>query len=112
MLTPWHLCRRGRHGHFYENDPTHGFESDMTAEEIFNMFFGGGFPGQTVYVRRGDPTSRFRQGAHYQRHYQQAQENREVGEYSTHKQNYVLLLAARTFISLLVGVIKVDNDAV
>eukprot|EP00093_Oithona_nana_P006497 06497.XXX_171405_172296_1 [CDS] Oithona nana genome sequencing. len=33
--------RRTRHG-FYENDPTHGFESDMTAEEIFNMFFGGG----------------------------------------------------------------------
>ena len=31
---------RGRHG-FYEHDPTHGFESDMTAEEIFNMFFGG-----------------------------------------------------------------------
>ena len=87
MLTPYHLCRRGRHGHFYENDPTHGFESDMTAEEIFNMFFGGGFPGQTVYVRRGDPTSRFRQGAHYQRHYQQAQENREVGEYSSHKKN-------------------------
>ena len=31
---------RGRQG-FYEHDPTHGFESDMTAEEIFNMFFGG-----------------------------------------------------------------------
>ena len=30
---------RGRHG-FYEQDPTHGFESDMSAEEIFNMFFG------------------------------------------------------------------------
>ena len=28
---------RGRHG---EPDPTHGFESDMSAEEIFNMFFG------------------------------------------------------------------------
>lgn len=28
---------RGRHG-FYEQDPTHGFESDMSAEEIFNMF--------------------------------------------------------------------------
>jgi len=73
--------RRGRHG-FYEHDPTHGFESDMTAEEIFNMFFGGGFPGQTVYVRRGDPTSRFRQGAHYQRHYNQAQENREGNNFA------------------------------
>ena len=25
----------------------------MTAEEIFNMFFGGGMPGSSVYVRRG-----------------------------------------------------------
>jgi DnaJ family protein B protein 12 len=53
---------RGRHG-FYEQDPTHGFESDMSAEEIFNMFFGGGFPSQSVYVRRG------RTSAHFQRHY-------------------------------------------
>ena len=44
--------RRGRNG-FYEFDPTHGFEADMTAEEIFNMFFGGGFPSQTVYARGG-----------------------------------------------------------
>merc|ERR1719232_2284107 len=53
---------RGHHG-FYEYDPTHGFESDMTAEEIFNMFFGGGFPSQSVYVRRG------RASTHFQRHY-------------------------------------------
>lgn len=25
----------------------------MTAEELFNMFFGGGYPGGSVYVRRG-----------------------------------------------------------
>ncbi len=42
-----HRRHRGRGG-FYEYDPTHGFEADMTAEEIFNMFFGGGFPSQTV----------------------------------------------------------------
>ena len=29
------------------------FQGDMTAEEIFNMFFGGGMPGSNVYVRRG-----------------------------------------------------------
>lgn len=52
----------GRRG-FHEHDPSHGFESDMTAEEIFNMFFGGGFPSQSVYVRRG------RTSAHFQRHY-------------------------------------------
>ena len=42
---------RGRHG-FYEHDPTHGFESDMTAEEIFNMFFGGGetFPNYSNFT--------------------------------------------------------------
>ena len=27
------------------DDPSHGFQADMTAEEIFNMFFEGGMPG-------------------------------------------------------------------
>ncbi|XP_023949989.2 dnaJ homolog subfamily B member 12 [Bicyclus anynana] len=39
------------HHQFYAR----GFESDLTAEELFNMFFGGtGFPGAgpTVYARR------------------------------------------------------------
>ena len=27
--------------------------ADVTAEELFNMFFGGSFGGQNVYVRRG-----------------------------------------------------------
>lgn len=27
---------------FHDHDPSHGFEADMTPEEIFNMFFGGG----------------------------------------------------------------------
>lgn len=58
---------RGRRSGFYEHDPTHGFEADMTAEEIFNMFFGGGFPTHTV----GRGGMRFRQQAHFQRHFQQ-----------------------------------------
>ncbi|KAG8040122.1 hypothetical protein G9C98_000692 [Cotesia typhae] len=29
-----------------------GFEADITAEELFNMFFGGGFPQQEFYMRR------------------------------------------------------------
>ena len=46
--------RRSHHHGFYEyDDPSHGFQADMTAEEIFNMFFGGGMPGSSVYVRRG-----------------------------------------------------------
>ena len=67
-----HHHHRGRGG-FYEYDPTHGFEADMTAEEIFNMFFGGGFPSQTVYMRRGQGqgggAAAFRRQAHYQRHF-------------------------------------------
>lgn len=28
-----------------------GFESDFTAEEVFNMFFGGGFPQQRMHTQ-------------------------------------------------------------
>jgi len=45
--------RRGNGGFYEYEDPSHGFQGDMTAEEIFNMFFGGGMPGSSVYVRRG-----------------------------------------------------------
>lgn len=46
--------RRTNRGGFYEyEDPSHGFQGDMTAEEIFNMFFGGGMPDGSVYTRRG-----------------------------------------------------------
>ena len=82
-LTTYIFCNflLSRSG-FYEHDPSHGFESDMTAEEIFNMFFGGGFPSQTVYMRRGtgDPTGRFRTSAHSHRtyHSHQSAESREV----------------------------------
>ncbi|KYQ54378.1 DnaJ like protein subfamily B member 12 [Trachymyrmex zeteki] len=31
---------------------TRGFEADITAEELFNMFFGVGFPQQEFYMRR------------------------------------------------------------
>ena len=40
--------RRTQRSGFYEyEDPSHGFQGDMTAEEIFNMFFGGGMPGSS-----------------------------------------------------------------
>lgn len=45
--------RRSNGGFYTYDDPSHGFQGDMTAEEIFNMFFGGGMPGSSVYVRRG-----------------------------------------------------------
>lgn len=50
---PVRSTRSHRHGFYEYDDPSHGFQADMTAEEIFNMFFGGGMPGSNVYVRRG-----------------------------------------------------------
>ncbi|XP_035217586.1 dnaJ homolog subfamily B member 14-like [Stegodyphus dumicola] len=49
-------CKRSsfqRHSGYYEY--TRGFESDISAEELFNMFFGGGFPAgmsANSYTRR------------------------------------------------------------
>ena len=34
--------------------------ADISAEEIFNMFFGGGFPSSTIYVRRNNHQNRYR----------------------------------------------------
>lgn len=38
-----------RHRGFYEDE----FEGDISPEDLFNMFFGGGFPAGHVNVRRG-----------------------------------------------------------
>ncbi|XP_015126298.1 dnaJ homolog subfamily B member 12 [Diachasma alloeum] len=40
---------RSTHTH---HNYSRGFETDFTAEELFNMFFGGGFPQQEFYMRR------------------------------------------------------------
>lgn len=56
--------QRSRSSYHNEDDYTRGFEGDISAEEIFNMFFGGGFPSGNVYVRRGNRwqgTQQFRQ---------------------------------------------------
>ncbi|XP_067008688.1 dnaJ homolog subfamily B member 12 [Anabrus simplex] len=47
-----HVQRHNRGSHC-EYNYTRGFEADFSAEELFNMFFGGGFPNQNVYMRRG-----------------------------------------------------------
>jgi DnaJ homolog subfamily B member 12 len=47
-----------------------GFETDVTAEELFNMFFGGGFPQQQTFVYSNMRTRRF--------HRQQETNQREV----------------------------------
>jgi len=48
--------RRGNsfnHGGFRQHEYAYarGFESEFTAEELFNMFFGGGFPQQAAQTR-------------------------------------------------------------
>ncbi|KAL0280643.1 UNVERIFIED_CONTAM: hypothetical protein PYX00_001871 [Menopon gallinae] len=41
-----------RNGDHHYHNFTRGFEADITAEELFNMFFGGFPNNQNVYVRR------------------------------------------------------------
>lgn len=56
----------------YQYGYTRGFEADVTAEELFNMFFGGGaFPTQNVYSSR------------HRRFHRQPQEEREVNIFVT-----------------------------
>ncbi|KAJ8313190.1 hypothetical protein KUTeg_009258 [Tegillarca granosa] len=33
-----------------EHDYSHGFEGDISPEELFNMFFGGGFPSRKLHT--------------------------------------------------------------
>ena len=42
------------------------YSADVSAEELFNMFFGGSFGGQNVYVRRGRQWERQRTEANSQ----------------------------------------------
>uniref|UniRef100_A0A1I7UCX5 J domain-containing protein n=1 Tax=Caenorhabditis tropicalis TaxID=1561998 RepID=A0A1I7UCX5_9PELO len=59
--------RRHGGGTFFEHDYAHGFEADFTPEEIFNMFFGGGFPSEQIRRR-----ARYAQQQQYH-HYEQNQ---------------------------------------
>lgn len=43
--------RRHQHG-YSEYAYARGFESDVTAEELFNIFFGGNYPSQNIYMRQ------------------------------------------------------------
>jgi len=65
--------RAHRRGHHYHDDYTRGFEADISAEELFNMFFGGGMPGGNVYVHRRN--HRAHHGHHHQQSHQQPQES-------------------------------------
>lgn len=54
---------------------TRGFESEVTAEELFNMFFGGGFPQQQPQQNAYARARRFNR-AEQQQQQQQAREVR------------------------------------
>jgi DnaJ family protein B protein 12 len=53
-------------GEYYEYDFSRGFEGDISAEELFNMFFGGGF--QTVHTNRRVYRHRATPRFHHQNH--------------------------------------------
>ncbi|GMT25022.1 hypothetical protein PFISCL1PPCAC_16319, partial [Pristionchus fissidentatus] len=44
--------RRSGRGDYFEYDYGRGFEADITPEEIFNMFFGGGYTEMGQFRRR------------------------------------------------------------
>ncbi|KAI4477139.1 hypothetical protein M0804_012960 [Polistes exclamans] len=75
---------RQTHTHY---NYTRGFEADITAEELFNMFFGGGIPQQEFYMRRtGGRWMRQQETQSQSSHSQQA-----TG-YTTFVQSLLLLL--------------------
>ncbi|CAH1794057.1 unnamed protein product [Owenia fusiformis] len=57
----------GHSHHHHEYDFNRGFEGDISAEEIFNMFFGGGFPTGDVGQRHQHRTRthHFTRSTHY-----------------------------------------------
>ncbi|KAK2583005.1 hypothetical protein KPH14_009050 [Odynerus spinipes] len=74
---------RQNHTHNY----TRGFEADITAEELFNMFFGGGIPQQEFYMRRtGGRWMRQQEAQAQNAHSQQA------NGYTTFVQSLLLVL--------------------
>ncbi|XP_064551251.1 dnaJ homolog subfamily B member 12 [Drosophila montana] len=47
-----HGNRAGHHGHGQHYNDYGGFQADISPEELFNMFFNGGFSQQNVYMRQ------------------------------------------------------------
>lgn len=76
-------ARRNRRRYNY----TRGFEADVTAEELFNIFFGGGIPTQEFFVRRTDGIWTARQEAQAQTAHSQ-----QANGYTTFVQSLLLVL--------------------
>ncbi|XP_060520570.1 dnaJ homolog subfamily B member 12 isoform X2 [Cylas formicarius] len=77
---------RPQRSHNY-NTYSRGFEADVNAEELFNMFFGSGFTGSNVYVRRGGRWQRQTTGS------QQEHRHREQNSFSAFIQLLPIIIA-------------------
>ncbi|XP_074034972.1 dnaJ homolog subfamily B member 12 [Leptinotarsa decemlineata] len=75
-------------GHQYTY--TRGFEADATADELFNMFFGGGFSGSNVYVRRG---GRWQRQSSSNQHQERTNQREQQNGYTAFIQILPILLA-------------------
>ncbi|KAK4872845.1 hypothetical protein RN001_014874 [Aquatica leii] len=69
---------RNHHHHTYTSY-SRGFESDVNAEELFNMFFGGGFGNSNVFVRRNGRVYRQNMGTSESHHSHQREQQQQSG---------------------------------
>nr|XP_023655201.1 dnaJ homolog subfamily B member 14 [Paramormyrops kingsleyae] len=66
-------------GHAHGNFDFHrGFEADITPEDLFNMFFGGGFPSSSAHTFTNGPTQYSHHHSNHTR--QERQERQERGD--------------------------------
>uniref|UniRef100_A0A7E4UNK9 J domain-containing protein n=1 Tax=Panagrellus redivivus TaxID=6233 RepID=A0A7E4UNK9_PANRE len=78
---------------FNDYDVGRGFEAEMSPEDIFEMFFGGGFPNGSVYRRR----------AHFQFRREEPQEPQTLLGNIFHILPLLVLLFGGLFMQFLVG---------
>ncbi|KAF5294450.1 hypothetical protein FQR65_LT01576 [Abscondita terminalis] len=69
---------RSHHHHTYTSY-SRGFESDVNAEELFNMFFGGGFGNSNVFVRRNGRVYRQNMNTNESHHTHQREQQQQSG---------------------------------
>ncbi|PAA51786.1 hypothetical protein BOX15_Mlig007139g1 [Macrostomum lignano] len=77
---------------YYYDDYSRGFEADVSPEEIFNMFFGGGFPTYEMRQRRA---------RRHQRH-----DGGQAGEAAGRNVYSMLLQFAPIFLLMLMSVLS------
>ncbi|KAK6171370.1 hypothetical protein SNE40_019575 [Patella caerulea] len=73
-------------GRSQEYDYSHGFEGDISPEELFNMFFGGGFPSSAT------ARSRHRHTHNHRTYYYQQNQNQTESGYTLFLQLAPILL--------------------